>query len=249
MSIATSERSVVDSVNKQLFIGGEWREASGGGTLAVGDPSTAQPLCQIADAPPEDAMAALAAADEAQAEWSKHPPRERGEILRRAFERLVERTDELALLMTLEMGKALAESKAEIAYAAEFFRWFSEEAVRIEGRYAIPPAGAGRMLTMKQPVGPCLFITPWNFPMAMGTRKIGPAVAAGCTMVSKPAQQTPLSMLALAKILEESGLPDGVLNVITASSSSEVSKPIIGDPRLRKLTFTGSTEVGRKPVE
>src|SRR5215207_4985820 len=177
MSIATSEQSVVDSVNKQLFIGGEWREASGGETLAVEDPSTAEPLCEIADA-----MAALAAADEAQAEWSKHPPRERGEILRRAFEKLVERTDELALLMTLEMGKALAESKAEIAYAAEFFRWFSEEAVRIEGRYAVPPAGAGRMLTMKQPVGPCIFITPWNFPMAMGTRKIGPAIAAGCTM-------------------------------------------------------------------
>src|ERR687890_183490 len=200
MSIATSEQSVVDSVNKQLFIGGEWREASGGETLAVEDPSTAEPLCEIADATPEDAMAALAAADEAQAEWSKHPPRERGEILRRAFEKLVERTDELALLMTLEMGKALAESKAEITYAAEFFRWFSEEAVRIEGRYAVPPAGAGRMLTMKQPVGPCLFITPWNFPMAMGTRKIGPAIAAGCTMVMKPAQQTPLSMLALAGI-------------------------------------------------
>src|ERR671938_603928 len=249
MSIATSERSVVDSVNKQLFIGGEWREASGGGTLAVGDPSTAQPLCQIADAPPEDAMAALAAADEAQAEWSKHPPRERGEILRRAFERLVERTDELALLMTLEMGKALAESKAEIAYAAEFFRWFSEEAVRIEGRYAIPPAGAGRMLTMKQPVGPCLFITPWNFPMAMGTRKIGPAIAAGCTMVAKPAQQTPLSMLALAGILEESGLPGGVLNVVTSSSSGGTMGPLIADSRARKLSFTGSTEVGRKLIE
>src|ERR671910_1298291 len=169
-------------------------------------------------------------------------------ILRRAFEKIVERTDELALLMTLEMGKALAESKAEITYAAEFFRWFSEEAVRIEGRYAIPPAGAGRMLTMKQPVGPCLFITPWNFPMAMGTRKIGPAIAAGCTMVAKPAQLTPLSMLALAGILEESGLPGGVLNVVTSSSSGGTMGPLIADPRARKLSFTGSTEVGRKLV-
>src|SRR3712207_4745016 len=249
MSIATSEQSVVDSVNKQLFIGGEWRDASGGGTLIVEDPSTAEPLCEIADGTPEDAMAALGAADEAQAEWSKHPPRERGEILRRAFEKIVERTDELALLMTLEMGKAIAESKAEITYAAEFFRWFSEEAVRIEGRYAVPPAGAGRMLTMKQPVGPCLFITPWNFPMAMGTRKIGPAIAAGCTMVMKPAQQTPLSMLALAQILEESGVPAGVVNVLATSRTSDVMGPLIADPRLRKLTFTGSTPVGdRKSV-
>src|SRR3712207_6407971 len=194
-------------------------------------------------------MAALGAADEAQAEWGKTAPRERGEILRRAFERIVERKDELALVMTLEMGKPLVESQAEIAYAAEFFRWFAEEAVRIEGRFAAAPNGQGRMLTMKQPVGPCYAITPWNFPMAMGTRKIGPAVAAGCTMVIKPAQQTPLSMLALGRILEEAGLPGGVLNVVTSSSSSDVSKPIIGDPRLRKLTFTGSTEVGRKLVE
>jgi succinate-semialdehyde dehydrogenase/glutarate-semialdehyde dehydrogenase len=151
--------------------------------------------------------------------------------------------------MTLEMGKSVKESKAEIAYAAEFFRWFSEEAVRIEGRYAVPPAGTGRMLTMKQPVGPCILITPWNFPMAMGTRKIGPAVAAGCTMVVKPAKQTPLSMLALAQILEESGLPGGVVNVITSSSSGSVMGPLISDPRARKLSFTGSTEVGRKLIE
>ena len=151
--------------------------------------------------------------------------------------------------MTLEMGKPVAESKAEITYAAEFFRWFSEEAVRIEGRFATVPNGVGRLITMKQPVGPCYAITPWNFPMAMGTRKIGPAVAAGCTMVIKPAQQTPLSMFALAGILDEAGLPKGVFNVITSSSSSAVSKPIISDPRLRKLTFTGSTEVGRKLIE
>ena len=184
-----------------------------------------------------------------QDEWAQHPPRERGEILRRVFEAMNERADDLALLMTLEMGKPLAESKAEIAYAAEFLRWFSEEAVRIEGRFATAPNGVGRLITMKQPVGPCYAITPWNFPAAMGTRKIGPAVAAGCTMVIKPAQQTPLSMLALARLFEEAGLPAGVLNVITSSSSSEVSKPIIEDPRLRKLTFTGSTEVGRKLVE
>jgi succinate-semialdehyde dehydrogenase/glutarate-semialdehyde dehydrogenase len=249
MSIATSEQTVVDSVNKQLYIGGEWRDASGGVTLPVEDPSTAEALCEVADATPEDAVSALDAASEAQAEWAKHPPRERAEILRRAFQKMVERTDELALLMTLEMGKTTRESKAEIAYAAEFFRWFSEEAVRIEGRYAVPPAGAGRMLTMKQPVGPCILITPWNFPMAMGTRKIGPAVAAGCTMIVKPAQQTPLSMLALAQILEESGLPDGVLNVVTSSSSGSVMAPLISDPRARKLSFTGSTEVGRKLIE
>jgi succinate-semialdehyde dehydrogenase/glutarate-semialdehyde dehydrogenase len=184
-----------------------------------------------------------------QDEWAAHAPRERGEILRRAFETITERADELALLMTLEMGKPIPESKAEVAYAAEFFRWFAEEAVRIEGRFATAPNGQGRLITMKQPVGPCYAITPWNFPMAMGTRKIGPAVAAGCTMIVKPAQQTPLSMLALARILEESGLPAGVLSVITASSSSAVSKPLIEDPRLRKLTFTGSTPVGIKLVE
>lgn len=244
----TAERAVVDGVEKRLFIGGGWRDATGGGTLTVEDPSTAEPLAEVADATPDDAMAALGAAHGMQAEWRNYPPRERGEILRRAFEKLVSRADELALLMTLEMGKSLAESKAEIAYAAEFFRWFSEEAVRIEGRYAVPPAGAGRMLTMKQPVGPCILITPWNFPMAMGTRKIGPAVAAGCTMVVKPADQTPLCMLALAQILEESGLPGGVLNVITSSSSGPVMAPLISDPRARKLSFTGSTQVGRKLI-
>ena len=148
--------------------------------------------------------------------------------------------------MTLEMGKTIKESLGEIAYAAEFFRWFSEEAVRIDGRYAVASNGAGRILTMKQPVGPCLMITPWNFPLAMGTRKIGPAIAAGCTMVVKPAQQTPLSMLALAQILEEAGLPGGVLNLITASSSGETTSPLIADQRLRKMSFTGSTEVGRR---
>src|SRR5690242_4628033 len=243
------ERKVLQTVPNQLFIGGEWRDASGGDTLDVEDPSTGEAIASVADATPEDAAAALDAACAVQAEWAAHPPRERGEILRRSWELITERADELALIMTLEMGKPLAESKAEITYASEFFRWFAEEAVRIEGRFATAPNGVGRLITMKQPVGPCYAITPWNFPMAMGTRKIGPAVAAGCTMVIKPAQQTPLSMYALAKIMEEAGLPAGVLNVVTSKSSSDVSKPIISDPRLRKLTFTGSTEVGKKLVE
>jgi succinate-semialdehyde dehydrogenase / glutarate-semialdehyde dehydrogenase len=245
----TQEQVVVERVPKGLFVGGQWREASGGRTLAVEDPSTGEALCEVADATPEDARAALDAAVAAQGEWAQHAPRERGEILRRAFEAIVARADELALLMTLEMGKPVAESRAEVVYAAEFLRWFSEEAVRIEGRYAVATNGAGRMLTMKQPVGPCLMITPWNFPLAMGTRKIGPAVAAGCTMVVKPAKQTPLSMLALAQILADAGLPDGVLNVFTSSSAGSTTAPLIDDPRLRKLSFTGSTEVGRGLME
>ncbi len=161
------------------------------------------------------------------------------------IELLTERADELALLMTLEMGKPVAESAAEITYAAEFFRWFAEEAVRIEGRFSVNPAGKGRLLVMRQPVGPCLLITPWNFPMAMGTRKIGPAVAAGCTMVLKPAHQTPLSSLALAELLSEAGLPPGVLNVVTTSEAGQVVDPLLADSRLRKLSFTGSTKVGQ----
>jgi hypothetical protein len=242
---ASQEQQVVDQVPKQLYIAGEWRDGAKG-TLTVEDPSTEAPLCEVADASVDDAKAALDAAVSAGAEFAAMAPRERGEILRRAFEMITERKDDLALLMTLEMGKTIRESLAEIAYASEFFRWFSEEAVRIHGRYMVAANGAGRILTMKQAVGPCLMITPWNFPMAMGTRKIGPAVAAGCTMVVKPAQQTPLSMLMLARILEEAGLPGGVLNLITASSSGETAAPLIADPRLRKMSFTGSTEVGRK---
>jgi succinate-semialdehyde dehydrogenase/glutarate-semialdehyde dehydrogenase len=242
---ASHEQQIVDEVPKQLYIAGEWRDGAKG-TLSVEDPSTEEALCDVADASVDDAKAALDAAVDAGPEFAAMAPRERGEILRRAFEAITERNDDLALLMTLEMGKTLKESAAEITYAAEFFRWYSEEAVRVDGRYAVAANGAGRVLTMKQPVGPCLMITPWNFPLAMGTRKIGPAVAAGCTMVVKPAQQTPLSMLMLAKILEEAGLPGGVLNLITASSSSETTGPLISDPRLRKMSFTGSTEVGRK---
>jgi len=249
MAVASSEQSVVDAVPKGLLIGGEWRPAEGGATLTVEDPATGAALCEVADATPDDARAALDAACAAQGEWATHPPRERGEILRRAFEAMVARADELALLMTLEMGKSVAEAKAEVLYAAEFLRWNAEEAVRIDGRFATAPNGVGRLLTMRQPVGPCLLITPWNFPAAMGTRKIGPAVAAGCTMVVKPAKLTPLSMLALAEILVDAGLPDGVLNVITASSASKTTGPLIADPRLRKLSFTGSTEVGRMLIE
>ncbi len=243
------ERAVVQSVPKQLLIGGQWRDATGGGTLPVEDPATGETIAEVADATPEDAVAALDAAHAKQAEWAAHPPRERGEILRGAFELMNERKSDLALLMTLEMGKSVAESETEVAYASEFFRWFAEQAVRIDGRYQVAPNGQGRLLVMKQPVGPAYMITPWNFPAAMATRKIGPAVAAGCTMILKPASSTPLSALAIAQILSEAGLPEGVLNLITSSSSSGVTKPLLSDFRLRKLSFTGSTEVGRKLVE
>jgi succinate-semialdehyde dehydrogenase/glutarate-semialdehyde dehydrogenase len=249
MTPGEQERRVLERFPRELYIGGEWRGASGGGTLAVEDPSTGEALVEVPDATVEDALAALSAAAESQTEWGAHPPRERGEILRRAYEGIIEQIDDLAVLMTLEMGKPVAESRAELTYAAEFLRWFAEEAVRIHGRYMVNTTGKGRILTMHQPVGPCVFVTPWNFPTAMGTRKIAPAVAAGCTMVVKPAQQTPLSMLALAKILEQAGLPKGVLNVITAKHSGAVIEPLLKDPRTRKLSFTGSTEVGRMLIE
>ncbi|HEY5054475.1 MAG TPA: NAD-dependent succinate-semialdehyde dehydrogenase [Solirubrobacterales bacterium] len=247
MTAVAAEATLVDRVPKGLFIAGDWLSTPD--TVTVEDPSTGEVLAEVADATEQDALAGLAAADGAQGRWAATAPRERGEILRRAYEEIIARRDELALLMTLEMGKPLAESRGEVAYAAEFFRWFAEEAVRIDGRYADSPDGTSRLLVMKQPVGPCLLITPWNFPLAMGTRKIGPAIAAGCTMVVKPAKQTPLSMLALAEVLEHAGLPAGVLNVITSSSASRVMGPLIADPRARKLSFTGSTEVGRTLVE
>ena len=249
MSIATAEQSVVDKVEKKLFIGGEWRDASGGGTLEVIDPATEEPICEVADATPEDAMAALDAAVAAQAEWAASPANDRAGILWKAFELMTERADELATLMTLEMGKPVAESKAEILYAADFFRWYSGEALRTDGNYKPFANGTSRVLVMKQPVGPTLMITPWNFPMAMGTRKAGPAIAAGCASVVKPAKNTPLSMLAMAQILEEAGLPGGAVNIVTTSSSGSTTGPLIEDPRLRKLSFTGSTEVGRKLIE
>ena len=243
------ENAVVEAAPKQLLIGGKWRPATADRTYEVEDPSTGRALCPVADASPEDGLAALAAASDAQRDWAAHPPRERGEILRRAYEKIIQRHEDLSLLMTLEMGKPLTESRAEVTYAAEFFRWFAEEAVRIGGDYATAPNGKGRFLVTHQPVGPALLITPWNFPMAMGTRKIGPAIAAGCTSVIKPAHQTPLSMLALADILIESGLPDGVLNVVTSQSAGKLMEPMIRDGRARKLSFTGSTQVGRKLIE
>jgi succinate-semialdehyde dehydrogenase / glutarate-semialdehyde dehydrogenase len=248
MAANADEQKVIDEAPKQLLIGGEWRDASGGASLTVEDPSTGESICEVADGTPDDAQAAIDAACEAQPEWAATPPNQRSEILYDAFKLLGERADDLALLMTLEMGKSVSESKAELTYSAEFFRWFSGEALRIDGYFKNAGNAQSRVLVMRQPIGPCYFITPWNFPNAMGTRKIGPAIAAGCTMVVKPAQQTPLSMLALAKLLEECGLPPGVLNVITSKSSSDVSEPVIGDPRLRKLSFTGSTEVGRKLI-
>jgi succinate-semialdehyde dehydrogenase / glutarate-semialdehyde dehydrogenase len=248
-TVDAREAAVVDAVRKDLYIDGSWRSAAGGATFVVEDPATGNELCRVADASPADGIAALDAAVAAQPSWGATAPRERAEILRRAFELLMERQEDLALLMTLEMGKPIAESRGEIAYAAEFFRWFSEEAVRIDGGYQISPDGKGRFLVMRQPVGPCLLITPWNFPMAMGTRKIGPAIAAGCTMVFKPADLTPLCALALADILTEAGLPPGVLNLVTTSNAAGVMEPLIRDGRARKLSFTGSTAVGRKLLE
>jgi succinate-semialdehyde dehydrogenase/glutarate-semialdehyde dehydrogenase len=243
------EQKVVGAVPTGLFIGGEWQPAENGDTFPVEDPSTGTVLAHVADATPADGLRALDAAAKAQPGWAAVPPRERSDILRRAYDLLVQRAEDLALLMTLEMGKPLSEARGEVAYAAEFFRWFSEEAVRIDGGYAVAPNGQGRLLLTRHPVGPCVLITPWNFPLAMGSRKIGPAVAAGCTMVVKPAEQTPLSMLALAAIMQEAGLPDGVLNLVTTSDASAVMEPVIRDGRARKLSFTGSTPVGRTLLE
>ena len=249
MTLTDSEKSLLARVPTGLFINGKWRDSSDGRILDVEDPSTGEILTSVADGTVADGAAALDAAVAAQADWAATVPRDRGEILRKAFTEITARAEEFALLMTLEMGKPLAEARGEVTYAAEFFRWFSEEAVRISGRWSTAPNGATRLLTMKQPVGPTLMITPWNFPLAMGTRKIGPALAAGCTMVVKPAKLTPLSMLALVELLADCGVPAGVVNVITTSRTGEVIEPIIRDPRLRKLTFTGSTPVGRSLVE
>ena len=244
-----SEKALLESVPDGLFIGGEWSPAISGRTLDVHDPATGEVIKTIADAAVDDGAAALDAAVNAEAAWAKTPPRERAEVLRRAFDLVQEHKDDVGLLMTLEMGKPLAESKAEVSYGSEFLRWFSEESVRIFGRYGSNPEGTGRMIVSQHPVGPCFLITPWNFPLAMATRKIAPAVAAGCTVVIKPPELTPLTTLYFVKLLAEAGLPPGVVNVITTSTSGKVSGPIIADPRLRKLSFTGSTEVGRKLLE
>ena len=245
VGIDFTRSEVIASVPKQLFIDGEWRSASSGVAMSIVDPATEEVLCDIADAGAADGSAALEAAVRAQLPWARTAPRSRSDILRRACDAMLARMDELALLMTMEMGKPLSESRGEVAYAADFFRWFSEEAVRIGGDYSRTPDGRTRSLVLRQPVGPCLLITPWNFPLAMGARKIGPALAAGCTVVLKPAPQTPLSSLMLASILEEAGLPAGVINVVTTSRAAEVVEPMLKSKGLRKLSFTGSTAVGR----
>lgn len=238
------EAALLAEVPDGLFIGGEWRPAEGGKTLAVSDPATGAVLREIANASVADGQAAMDAAADAFPEWAATPARERAELLRRAFDLLQERAEDFALLMTLEMGKPLAEARGEVAYGGEFVRWFSEETPRIQGRYGANPEGTGRMIVSQHPVGPCFLITPWNFPLAMATRKIAPALAAGCTVVIKPAALTPLTTLFFVKLLEDAGLPAGVVNVITTSTSGPVSEAIITDPRLRKVSFTGSTPVG-----
>jgi succinate-semialdehyde dehydrogenase/glutarate-semialdehyde dehydrogenase len=241
---------LLSSVPTGLWIGGEERQGSEGQpTFDVFDPSDNHVLTTVADATADDAIVALDAAAAVQAEWAATAPRERGEILRSVFEMISARAEDVATLMTLEMGKVLPESMGEVRYGAEFFRWFSEEAVRIHGRYTPAPAGNGRILVTKQAVGPCYAITPWNFPLAMGTRKIGPAMAAGCTMIVKPAQETPLTMLLLAKLMDDAGLPKGVLSVLPTTKPRDVTAALIDDGRLRKLTFTGSTPVGKALVK
>jgi succinate-semialdehyde dehydrogenase / glutarate-semialdehyde dehydrogenase len=248
MITAADEKALIASVPTGLLIAGEWRPAADGGTLDVTDPSTGEVLTAISSATPDDGVAALDAAAAAQHEWARTAPRDRAEILRHAFELVTARADDFALLMTLEMGKPLAEARGEVAYGAEFLRWFSEETARIGGRYATSPDGRTRLMVLKRPVGPCLFITPWNFPLAMATRKIAPAIAAGCTMVLKPAALTPLTSQLFAQVLMEAGLPAGVLNVIPTRSAGAVTGPLIRDGRLRKLSFTGSTEVGKRLI-
>lgn len=243
---AQQEKELLESVPTGLLINGEWVEASSGQTLPVYDPSTGKELLQIQDGNSEDALKALTAADEAQAEWAQTPPRERAEILRRAFDIVIERTEEFALLMTLEMGKPLADSRGEVAYGAEFLRWFSEETVRHYGRFVNTPEGKLTMLVRHKPVGPSLLVTPWNFPLAMATRKVAPAIASGSTAVLKPAQLTPLTSQYFAQAMLDAGLPAGVLNVVSGSSASAISGPLLKDSRLRKLSFTGSTPVGRR---
>jgi succinate-semialdehyde dehydrogenase/glutarate-semialdehyde dehydrogenase len=245
---AQDEARVLDSVPKGLLINGIWRDSSNGSTLDVVDPATEKVIATIASATAEDGMAALDSAHAAQAAWAKTSPRYRSEILRSAFDRVIEMADDFAILMSIEMGKTFAEAKGEVMYGAEFLRWFSEEATRVSGRFGSAPDGKMRLMVQKRAVGPCLFITPWNFPLAMATRKIAPAIAAGCTMVLKPAALTPLTSLLFAKVLQEVGVPAGVVNVIPTSSSGAVTGPIIKDARLRKLSFTGSTPVGRRLI-
>lgn len=243
------EIELLASVPNGLLIAGEWRPAEGGKTVKVSDPATGDVIREIADASVADGVAAMDAAADAFPSWAATPARERAEILRRAFDLLQERKEDVALLMTLEMGKPLAEARGEVGYGGEFLRWFSEVTAHTQGRYGANPEGTGRMIVTQHPVGPCYLITPWNFPLAMATRKIAPALAAGCTVVIKPATLTPLTTLFFAQILQDAGVPAGVVNVVTTTSTGPVSERIISDPRLRKLSFTGSTPVGQKLLQ
>ena len=248
MITSADEKRVLDLVPTKLYLNGQWVDAEGGKTLDVFDPATGKKLLAIADASYADGQKAIEAAHNAQESWSKTAPRVRAEILRAAFEKVTAMSDDFATLMSLEMGKPFAEAKGEVAYGAEFLRWFSEEAPRINGRYTTAPDGKNRLMVLKRPVGPALLITPWNFPLAMATRKIGPAIAAGCTSILKPAALTPLTSQLFVKVLEEVGLPAGVVNLIPTTSAGEVTGPIIKDSRLRKLSFTGSTPVGKRLI-
>ena len=249
MITSADEKRVLDLVPTGLYINGVWRDASDGKTFDVFDPATGKLLKTIADASYEDGQEAMSAAHNTQKSWAATAPRVRAELLRAAFEKLTAMSDDFAILMSMEMGKPFLEAKGEVAYGAEFLRWFSEEAVRVNGRYQTAPDGKNRLMVLKKPVGPALLITPWNFPLAMATRKIGPAIAAGCTSILKPAALTPLTSLLFAKVLEEVGVPAGVVNVIQTSRVSEVTGPIIKDARLRKLSFTGSTPVGKMLIK
>ena len=249
MITSADEKRVLDLVPTGLYINGVWRDASDGKTFDVFDPATGKLLKTIADASYQDGQDAMAAAHDTQKSWAATAPRVRAELLRSAFEKITAMSDDFAILMSLEMGKPFLEAKGEVAYGSEFLRWFSEEAVRVNGRYQTAPDGKNRLMVLKKPVGPALLITPWNFPLAMATRKIGPAIAAGCTSILKPAALTPLTSLLFAKVLQEVGVPAGVVNVIQTSRVSEVTGPIIKDARLRKLSFTGSTPIGKMLIK
>lgn len=242
MAVPVEERIGVPT---GLYIGGQWRDAGDGGTFDVVDPALEEPVATVGNATPDDALDAVRAAHEAMPAWAARSPRERSEVLRRTFELMTERSEALAELIVRENGKALPDARAEVGYAAEFFRWYAEEAVRVEGTVQTAPSGANRILVLRQPVGVAVLVTPWNFPAAMATRKIGPALAAGCSVVLKPASDAPLTSLAIAALLESAGVPPGVVNVIPANRSGAVVGVMLRDPRVRKLSFTGSTQVGR----
>jgi succinate-semialdehyde dehydrogenase/glutarate-semialdehyde dehydrogenase len=244
-TLATEHKALLDWFPHQLFIGGTWRDAGDGATIDVLDPANGEVVASVSSGTVEDGLAAVDAAEKALGPWSQVPPRERGEILRKAYELMTERAEDLALLIVLENGKALPDARAEVAYAAEFFRWYAEEAVRIIGSVQTAPKGTNRIVVNHLPIGVSVLVTPWNFPAAMATRKIGPALAAGCSVILKPASETPLTALAVAQLLTEAGVPDGVVNVVPSKRSGPVVGAMLDDPRVRKLSFTGSTEVGR----